>query len=1085
MACQDPSLTLLKQFGYNVLRLPRPDAAPLDLLSRSGKELARLGPIRDVFKPGAVPPPKINRAQAGVKISGQKTGKLDTSLGVTLLSTFISALGGNAGVKASYRRAHQIAFTYEEVIEESIDITKLDAFLSAAAVRENLFTINRLLESDDVYIFTSVLKTNKLGVEAYTSSGQAIELDVPVIQQAAGGQLKVSGEKKNDAKILFEGNVPVAFGFQAVRLFYQDGHFRMKTAEPGSVAARALPGKRGARKPAALAPEQFVADAPLLTITDVLSSPEETDQETLSERNAVSIEALSLEAPQPISIHPPQLHLSRSLAIAEGAAPEVQTIIYVHGIGNKPTASVLKCQWDRALFGSELGDRSRMAYWVNRDYYPVPLDETCAGQDHVRIDDDEASTQAIMALSGVRPVHDREAIDREIRAFTANPVNQQFLSGLARKMLIQSETRGLSAPTGPYQARILPLPRFLRELITRKITRAFLRDVNDFLFHPKRRALMERSLTDRLNAGGGPFVVIAHSQGSMVAYQVLRQLRKEQCDVRLFLTIGSPLGLTEVKDILRKWGPKGALEKPACVDQWVNVADKLDPVSADSDLSNDYEGGVINYDAWSLNPDSPRHPHSATGYLRSAPVKKVIQETVGNAFGQSVGRAIIAKDLVREMEDCQFEERRPVLIQLSTEDNSTLTLDEARAQLVDTITKLARSETQDIEDSTLDIDCTKRFVAAQLTRREVETLRTQFEGLKIERVWRNAAKRALIYASTHTIQARPGNTGYGATGQNIGWAVLDTGIRADHPHFQLHANVVQQWDCTKNQEPQLASPAQSAELDKHGHGTHVAGIIAGEFRIPHEPGKAEIHFAGMAPQTKLYGFKVLDDQGNGRDSWIIKALDKVAQINESAGRLVIQGVNLSLGGNFDPSVYGCGHTPLCQELRRLWQQGVLICLAAGNEGYALLQSVDGELPSNLDLSIGDPANLDEAIAVGSIHKSNPHTYGVSYFSSRGPTADGRRKPDVVAPGEEILSAYHDWKRNPQVASDLYIQMSGTSMAAPHIAGILAAFLSMRREFIGYPDRVKQLMIENCTDLARDPYIQGWGMPNLVKMLVNS
>ena len=166
--------------------------------------------------------------------------------------------------------------------------------------------------------------------------------------------------------------------------------------------------------------------------------------------------------------------------------------------------------------------------------------------------------------------------------------------------------------------------------------------------------------------------------------------------------------------------------------------------------------------------------------------------------------------------------------------------------------------------------------------------------------------------------------------------------------------------------------------------------------------------AGMAPRAKLYGFKVLDDQGTGSDSFIIKALDKIAEINESSSQLVIHGVNLSLGGSFDPSVYGCGHTPLCQELRRLWRQGVLVCLAAGNEGYAMLRSDPASCRPTSTSRSAIPANLEEAIAVGSVHKTNPHTYGISYFSSRGPTADGRRKPDLVAPGERIVSAFHDW-----------------------------------------------------------------------------
>jgi len=163
----------------------------------------------------------------------------------------------------------------------------------------------------------------------------------------------------------------------------------------------------------------------------------------------------------------------------------------------------------------------------------------------------------------------------------------------------------------------------------------------------------------------------------------------------------------------------------------------------------------------------------------------------------------------------------------------------------------------------------------------------------------------------------------------------------------------------------------------------------------------------------------------------------------------------------------------------------VVVLAAGNEGFAVLQTLGGTVDANMDLSIGDPANLEEAIAVGSIHKENPHTYGVSYFSSRGPTADGRQKPDLVAPGERVLSCRYIVTKKAASVEDLYVEMSGTSMAAPHVSGIIAAYLSVRREFIGDPDRVKEILLDNCTDLRRDRPQQGAGMPNLVKMLVNT
>jgi len=749
-----------------------------------------------------------------------------------------------------------------------------------------------------------------------------------------------------------------------------------------------------------------------------------------------------------------------------GQPPAVGTVIYIHGIGNKPEAAILKCQWDRALFGAEMGDRTRLAYWVDRERYPSPEVATCADGERLQPLDPEWTDiggASIKSVSEEAPLR---------------PADQRRLDAIAAKMLAAN----VRPKAGDKRAKVLPF-RPVRAIVTRLITRLFLHDVRDFLFDADRRARMADTLRRRIAAGGGPFIVIAHSQGSMIAYDVLRALKREEADVRLLVTIGSPLGMDEVQDVLKEIG--GPLRVPECVARWVNVAERLDPVALDPELKGEFARngrGVQVEDVAVRNPDWQDNPHSSTGYLGTEAVRAVVRQVAGTAFTQVIARAIIVRDLVRDIENGHAEQRFPTLIQIDIPDGDPqeASIDERRERLVRRIGELAAR--RDASDELVRLQVMRRFIAADLTRDDIETLRTEFRQLQIQRLWKNLSKRTLIAQSSGIVQARPAHLGYGAKGKGITWAVLDTGIAARHPHFRRAGGkntVLEQWDCTQRGEPVPHKPGQASfdTLDGNGHGTHVAAIIAG--------GVAGSEYLGMAPDAQLIGFKVLKDSGAGEDAFIIKALDKVAEINEKAGRLVIHGLNLSLGGAFDPMSYNCGHTPLCQELRRLWNQGVLVCVAAGNEGYAVLEGSDGPIQSNMDLSIGDPANLEEGITVGSVHKLAPHTYGVSFFSSRGPTADGRMKPDLVAPGERILSAAHTATADATAEKDLYVEMSGTSQAVPHVSGLLAGFLSVRREFAGYPNRVKKILLDHATDLGRDGYIQGRGLPNLVKMLLNT
>jgi subtilisin family serine protease len=769
----------------------------------------------------------------------------------------------------------------------------------------------------------------------------------------------------------------------------------------------------------------------------------------------------------------------RARSTTAAADTGARTIIYVHGIGNKPVASVLKCQWDRALFGFDLGERSRLAYWVSRTHYPEPEPATCDSGDLVSVTPHALGTRAL----STRDLRS-ESLDEVIGEIARTKQQQQTLATIAAKMTASSAAVPEAAVrTRAVGAKVLPVPAPVRRWVTQRLTETFLRDVNDFFYVEARRKEMEDSLIERLQAGGGPFVVVGHSQGSMIAYKVLAQLAAADADVRQFVTIGSPLGITEVQDQLKVLLKTSKLAVPACVRAWLNVADLLDPVAADKRIGGDFAatGGVKVEDNVEWNPDSPRHPHSGSGYLRTGPVRSAVKSAVDTSLFQPVSRFTIARDVARDLENAPREARHEVLIELAEmSDGTHRTLDEARAAAIAAIHSVSTGKEADLQ-----IEPLQRFVAAQLTRGEAEALASEHgalsgAALSVQRIWRNATKRALLNVSAHTVQAIPARNAYETHGREVHWAVLDTGILADHPHFETYGSVVESYDCTKNGKViRLEGAARNSDGD--GHGTHVAGIICGASTVPGPSGDQVI--AGIAPQSKLHVYKVLDDEGSGKDSWIVKALDHIAAINASAPQPVIHGVNLSLGGSFDQSSYACGHTPLCRELRRLWQQGVLVVIAAGNEGFAVLQSEEGLIDANLDITIGDPANLDEAIAVGSVHKENPHSFGISYFSSRGPTADGRQKPDVVAPGERIVSCRHKILKTADVLRNRYVAMSGTSMAAPHVSGVLAAFLSMRREFIGCPDKMKRLLMESCTDLKRERAQQGAGLINLVKMLV--
>lgn len=423
-----------------------------------------------------------------------------------------------------------------------------------------------------------------------------------------------------------------------------------------------------------------------------------------------------------------------------------------------------------------------------------------------------------------------------------------------------------------------------------------------------------------------------------------------------------------------------------------------------------------------------------------------------------------------------------------------------------------------------------------LIRRDEDTAGGDERKRAIYKIWPDFPIKATIDRSVATVKADAAYRSFAATGAGIVWAVIDSGIDARHPHFGhqernkdyrtlTHPDVSElHRDFTDGQalpdpegEPEAVQASiAKALIDEYGHGTHVAGIVAGgipeswkpdsDFRvyenryvsdpsgrnkaqvIAQREDKSSISLRGVAPQCKLISLKVLNATGGGRTSDIIRALHYIrVNLNGDPKLLRVHGVNLSVGYEFDAEMFACGQSPLCVEVDRLVKSGVVVVASAGNTGYGKLTTELRPTRVGLSNTINDPGNAANAITVGATHRDSPHTYGVSYFSSKGPTGDGRLKPDLVAPGERITSCAagrYLARKGGRIAEDLpaYVDESGTSMAAPHVSGAIAAFLCIRREFIQRPEDVKRIFLESATSLGRERYFEGHGLVDLMRAI---
>ncbi len=278
----------------------------------------------------------------------------------------------------------------------------------------------------------------------------------------------------------------------------------------------------------------------------------------------------------------------------------------------------------------------------------------------------------------------------------------------------------------------------------------------------------------------------------------------------------------------------------------------------------------------------------------------------------------------------------------------------------------------------------------------------------------------------------------GYTGKDIGIAVFDTGI---FPHEDFDDRIMGMIDLVNNKD---------IIYDDNGHGTHVSGIIAGSGRL-----SGKVHM-GVAPKAKIYAIKILDQNGVGT---ILRAKNGVEHILSVKDKYKIRIINFSMGiGKKIPySEKGI----LLNALEKAWDAGIIVVCAAGN---------NGPTPG----SITSPGNLRKIITVGASDDLlvDDNSGLKKDYSGRGPTPSCIVKPEIIAPGTNIISCANAFGK--------YVKKSGTSMSTPFVSGCIAVLLEKYPMLT--PAQVKYRLYETAINTGMDKNKQGWGKINLEMLL---
>ncbi|WP_100914149.1 S8 family peptidase [Pseudoalteromonas spongiae] len=326
----------------------------------------------------------------------------------------------------------------------------------------------------------------------------------------------------------------------------------------------------------------------------------------------------------------------------------------------------------------------------------------------------------------------------------------------------------------------------------------------------------------------------------------------------------------------------------------------------------------------------------------------------------------------------------------------------------------------------------------------IETEQTYIDSLRqlpsVKSVSKDTIKTINLEQSVPLINADKvwelrNNDGNPLTGEGIVVAILDSGVDYTHPDlggcFGINCRVTNGYDFHYN---------DNDPMDENGHGTHVAGIVG-----------ANGYIKGVAPDVTFHAYKVLNDDGWGYSSDIIAGIERAVDPDgDITTDDAVDIINMSLGGS------GNATDPTSTAVNNAVDAGVVVVVAAGNDGYY------GAINNS------SPAAAEKAITVASSRKIDE----MSSFSSKALTATNFTKPEITAPGDYIESTL--------TGRYSYGHLSGTSMAAPHVAGAVA-LLKQNNDFLN-ASSAKQLLAAGAIDLGVSPLAQGAGRLDILASL---